>query len=406
MGGHKQPARIKTGRSWILAKYILAYAALAPALYVNPGWLGDASLDWKLVAAAGIVFAAVFIDGVRWVRPWYAALVVFGIGVFFCYVNTLVAMDNASHASERDTHARKTHNLAAKTASSQSSQSSQKRAALVALAGETPSATYEADIQAAIAKDIGRWNATGQCRDITAKASGTFCAGIATLQGKKTAAVEREKLDEESAKAPKAKVERSVDPFADTFPVFAAGFGIKVEKEMARPHITGVRSIQLELIAAFGPMTLLAIMDGVALAGAAMARAPLEPRGLPAPTPAVSEPQQAVPAAPEVPVPTLTEFRRQAKAKAEAEAKVQRLHDMFVADHLEDCNGVSMPTGEPFEMWKRFCAARGVQPGSQKAFTQRLAHNFTHDPNGGRPRFLNVKAKGRPKLALVSTAQA
>lgn len=88
------------------------------------------------------------------------------------------------------------------------------------------------------------------------------------------------------------------------------------------------------------------------------------------------------------------------------EAKVvdiQRRHDAFVADELEVWYGTFMPTKEPWEMWKHRCAMRGEDPGIQREFTQRLAKNFMHDHNNGRPRFLNVRAKAsKPSLRVVS----
>ena len=392
--GHKQPAKIKTGRAKILAGYILAAMPMVPALIVNPDWMGHTALGWKLAAVGGIVVAAIFVEAGRHVRPWYYGLMLLLFGLFGTYCNSLVAMKNASHASEGDAHARKTHNLAAKTTSSQSSQSSERRSALVALAGEIPSATCEAQIQAAIAKDIVRWNLTEGCKDISAKASGTFCAGVATLRGKKTAAEKREEIDKAATSAPKVEVEMSEDPFADTFPAFARGFGVTVPKEAATPHLNGVRSIWLELGAGFGPMAVL-VLWGLATKPQTQRIEPAPPRQ-PEPAPAVVEPPEVV----------LTPAERRHQARVEAEAKMQRLHDMFVADNLEDCNGVFMLSAEPWEMWKKFCAARGEQPGSQKTFSQRLAANFTHDPNGGRPRFLNVRAKRRsPKLAVVGGSQ-
>jgi hypothetical protein len=51
-------------------------------------------------------------------------------------------------------------------------------------------------------------------------------------------------------------------------------------------------------------------------------------------------------------------------------------------------------------MWKARCAARREDAVDRRSFSRWLGKNFTHDPNNGRPRFLNVRAK--PKAAQLT----
>lgn len=189
------------------------------------------------------------------------------------------------------------------------------------------------------------------------------------------------------------------DPFADSFPVFAGGFGIKIDKAAATPHLNGVRSISLELLAAVGPMSILVLLSMMLekIDRLPARVAPTMPRASPT-APTVAAP----PATTEPPAPVLDprELRRQ--QKEEKAADLQRRHDLFVADELETYSGVSMPTDEPWQMWRARRAARREDAGDQRSFSQRLRANFTHDPNNGRPRFLNVRAKVKAtKLTVV-----
>jgi hypothetical protein len=55
---------------------------------------------------------------------------------------------------------------------------------------------------------------------------------------------------------------------------------------------------------------------------------------------------------------------------------------------------------EPWKLWQTFCEARGLDPGAHASFTRRLKKNFPHDPNHGRLRFLNIRAKKTPLRAV------
>jgi hypothetical protein len=80
-------------------------------------------------------------------------------------------------------------------------------------------------------------------------------------RSKGKAAEEREKLDATVTGAAPIEAPPAEDPFADSFPVFASGFGIKIDKAAATPHLNGVRSISLELLAALGPMSIFVLLS-------------------------------------------------------------------------------------------------------------------------------------------------
>lgn len=372
-------AENKPWRFATLAKFILAPLPLIPAIVINIDWSGKTPLGWVLAAIAGIIIAAVFFEASRKVE-WHTVMPLVAAAFVGMYVNMSVAMKAASVASEDDRNAREIRILAANKASSQSSPSSQRRVALVAIAGETPSATYGSQIQEAINRDIRKWESTTHCTDVTAKALGTYCAEIDALKGRKSAAEEREKIDAEAASIVEAPP--SEDPFADDSSAFASGFGIEVNKEKVTPHLNGMRAIWLEVIAALGPMAILALLDK-AESQTQLPNPDQEPK-----------PIETIPAEPALDPAALR--------KLEEKAELQRHHDIFVADNLEMHSGSIMKTGDAWKLWKAFCAARGIQAGAQRLFTQRLRKNFPYHSNNNRPRFLNVRAKQKmPAIRLA-----
>ena len=272
----QRKATMKRDGAANLAKHILAASPMVPALLVNVDWFGVTPLGWKLAAIFGIVVASLFIEASRHARPWHTALLLLCAGLFGCYCNMLLAMKNASHASEDDLHLRKTHNLAVSTASSQSSQWSVERLAAIKVArgdgppedGLAPVGAIEAGRRALIDGPASRWTKSQQCTDISADASKRFCAEVAKFDGRIAGAEERDRLTvlltPKDGKAPTA--EKSEDPFAEDFPKFAAAFGVTVAKELATPHLNGVRAIWLELMAGLGYMAILLLWDLTAAA--------------------------------------------------------------------------------------------------------------------------------------------
>jgi hypothetical protein len=395
------------------SRYVLAALPMLPALAINVDWSGKTSAAWVLAAVAGIILAPVIIEASRHARSWYVGIFLMFVGVFGMYVNGLVAMKTASITSEDEKTRRKNENIRAEQASSQSSQTSQRRSELVKLAGEEPPEVYEQQLNQAIAANPGRWRSTVECNPLktTLPESVTFCAGISAVKLKLQAAKDIKAIDNGPQVTGQATT--SEDPFADNFPAFAAGFGVHVDKANATPHLNGSRSIWLELMDGVGPMAILLLWDVATGAARALAPGRKPPRPAPNPYPRsmLAElrerlagrpmPPPAPPAEMSAPPPPPVDKRAlRAKQAAERAADLQRRHDIFVADELETFNGVSMASGEPWRMWKARCAARREDAGDRRSFSLRLGKNFSHDPNSGRPRFLNVRAK--PKAAQLT----
>jgi hypothetical protein len=52
-----------------------------------------------------------------------------------------------------------------------------------------------------------------------------------------------------------------------------------------------------------------------------------------------------------------------------------------------------MEAGDLFQIWQSDSTNNGIASESQKAFSVRIRRFFTHDPNRGRPRYLNVRPR-------------
>lgn len=401
-------ATIKIGLMLVMVARILAIVWLLPAIFVNVDWAKGPLDPWNLGAVGSILASALFIEGSRHAKSWLLTPVLLIGGLFLVYTNLQVAFDNATIHSDHSRDDRKQAIIAAKKASSQRSQLSQGRAAAAETAGETPSTAYEADIQQAIARDAKRWAATGECDPLktTAGQSMKYCSDIAALRSKKAQAETRERLDREigllDSKTENMPAVTSADPFADNIAELLLAFGIHISDDVkaALPaQKNASRALALELVAAFGPMAWLLLID--ALVGGARAARTL--------TPQTPEPRRK----PEKPA-FLASSQNVATsqldgANSNSVPSVQQpvpavpLDDpfhQFVSDDLEDCPGVYMKAAEPWLLWSKWCSARGISPGSQRAFGMKMGAVFAKDQNNNRPRYLNVRQK-RPVPKLV-----
>lgn len=54
-----------------------------------------------------------------------------------------------------------------------------------------------------------------------------------------------------------------------------------------------------------------------------------------------------------------------------------------------------------FKAWQAYCTERGIEPGSQKAFSKRVQRRVGYDRCNGRPKYLNVKLKARVPIYLA-----
>lgn len=400
--GRHTTATMKRGAIVAIVARIVALVWLVPALMVNVDWSGNTPLSWNLAAAGSILCAALFIEGARLARSWTLSPTFLVAAIFLVLVNVQVAFEHAAHRSDDRSDHRKSAIIAAKKASSQRSQWSQGRTEAAIIAGERSPGSYEADIQAKILRDARRWQATHECDPLhtTAKDSMAFCAAIKELRSKKEAAERRDELDAKiadlDAKTDGAEVVTSVDPFSDGFASFMMMFGVKLSDDVK--HAISVnkdvmRSVALELIAALGPSAWLLMVNALA-SGQPQAPAPAPAAGRPA-GPATrperqSEPKPAAsvagPPMDPPPVPVEDPFHA------------------FVAEKLEDANGVTTKANTPWAAWQDWCRENGHPIGSQKAFGSKMKTRFAHDQNNNRPVYLNVRVKpATPALRVVAS---
>ena len=54
--------------------------------------------------------------------------------------------------------------------------------------------------------------------------------------------------------------------------------------------------------------------------------------------------------------------------------------------------------GDAWQLWQQWCADKGYETGSQKAFGLKLQSRFAYDRNNGRPQYLNVRAKSTLRI--------
>ncbi len=221
-----------------------------------------------------------------------------------------------------------------------------------------------------------------------------FCAEIATLTGKVSAAKKRDEIDTELTKLRKERdglgeAPSSIDPFADNIARFLSMFGVDAT-DQTKILITASRdwgkAIGVELLALFGPATLMMLLRGFGTG--------METLSKPA-----------------------TETRRVIGHIETGESKPPppaRIHTIpgtveedgemlsFITRRLEPSEGSHTKAGELYRLWVTDCGDRAVEVGSQKAFAGRFKKYFVHDPNGGRPRYLNVRPKtAQPALRMV-----
>lgn len=362
---------------------IIAPVWLVPAVLVNIDWTAAGSTAWNAAAIGCICGSAIFIEcGLSRLHllrtPLFCAL-----GLFMILCNLQTAFDNAAHRSDGRSDGRKALIIANGRKQSQWSQWSQARSQAAMVAGERSQDAYKADIQQLIAQHATNWQATGECTGlkITLPASRAFCAAHSELQGRLAQAELRDKLDGQlraldAQTALAGEVPTSADPFADNLADFLQLFHVQLSdatKHALSSQKDATRAIALELLASFGPSAHLFLI-GL-----------MFPRRLPTPADA----------------------RRRAPARTELDTQsvYQDPFHQFIAECIEDANGITLRAGEAWERWCAWCARSGAPQGTQKAFGQKMKSRFAHDQNNNRPRYLNVKAKsGAPRLTLVQGA--
>jgi hypothetical protein len=236
----------------------VAWVAVGPAVYVNVE--AAQSSAWLAAGVFFVVMAAVFVY-----LAWSERSFLFGmLAAVFISINLANAIGNVASLSDATRDGRSSaiqHNddikgkrTALKLA----------RKAQFDIAGEDAAETIEGRLQGLIASDATRWTQSEHCNPdkITRPETRTFCDKIGQAKAKKAAAEARAKIDEkltglddkEATAAPSA-----ADPFAESVARFLVLLGYTVDdnaKALISTSRDWLRSIGLELLAAFGPMAL------------------------------------------------------------------------------------------------------------------------------------------------------
>src|SRR5262245_29829566 len=269
--GDKQPARhFATRFSWGVAR-VGALAWLAPALLFNVDWTGHGSWQANTAAVFMILGSALFIEGALRLRSWVLSPVCIVAALFLVYVNTKQATRVLSLAGEAASEAKAATIAGGSHLASQGSQWLARRAEQAKIAGEATVGTLEAHLQALQLSDLRAWNATGGCEEVTAKASGVFCAKVAAARAQIEAAKERDKLDAKIAALPVPKTisapgaeEPVVDPYVANIVALLKEAGFWPSERLVKAEEAMARALGFELLAALGPTCWLAFIGMLA----------------------------------------------------------------------------------------------------------------------------------------------
>lgn len=380
----------RRGRAWTALAYMVALVPLAPAILVNVDTAHAGSLGWAFAAGLSIAMGAVFFECSLVAKGLFQRLGFLMLSVIIVLGNVQNAMINASATSDHRSDHRRNAIQSAQKASSQRSHWSQGRNEQAKVAGETPVAAIEAEIEAATLKESNRWRATDQCDPIktTARDSRAFCASIAELKAKLAAAKVRDDLDKKIAALDAKRedmddVPTVVDPFVENVMRILVVVGV-VDTPELRSIISAskdwIKAILLEMMAVFGPSAILMLL---------LRRE-------------VEEPVAAVEKVQKAPSPP-TQKPVQPVAEVEVDPSILAADDplhAFIASELDEQVGATMPAGEVWMLWQAYCAENDMPIGTQRAFGSKLKKVIAWEANNNRPRYLNVRRKAKVKADL------
>jgi hypothetical protein len=384
--GDKQLARGFASRFAVGVARCFALVWLGPALLFNVDWTGHGSWQANVAAVTMIAGSALFIEGAMRLRSWVLTPVCILAALFLVYVNTKQATRVLSLAGETASEARAATIAGGSQLASQGSQLLARRAEQAKIAGEATVGTLEAQLKALQLADVRAWTATSGCEDVTAKASGVFCARVAEARAKIAAAKERDKLDAELAALPVPKLivmhgaEAPVaDPYVANVVAVLKELGLRPTERIIRAEESISRALGFELLAALGPTCWLAFVGMIA---------------------GVSGHASAAAAA-----------RARRGAKPEKGAEVSAVpenaddYDRCIADLFQPEPAGVMSAKAIRPLVQAWFATKGLQLDESKLWV-RMGGRFKRDRNNGRPRYLGLKArvKGPLRLAMVSAA--
>lgn len=366
---------------------------LVPAMVFNLDWSGNADMGHNAVALIMILASALFIEVGLKLRSYGWTPVMLVLALLLTYGNTKQAIRNLSLASDHAGDHRKAVMVAASQLSSQIEQLRVRRAEQVKVAGEASVATIKGEVERIKVAGATRWQQTGGCDPDKVTRSREFCSQIAQENIRLSAAIARDKIDEELRELSSASrgaavsgnagaaVPTTADPYATNVAAILGLFGYQVSERMIKAEEALVRALTLELVAAFGPSCWAIFMDIIFGVGAAATIAAKK----------LSNPHVSRPPA------------SQSSSRMVAEPSKADPIDRWLADELEpDPNGVMMAS-DLKASWENWRDAKGVgHEVSDRALWLRLRKQFKHDKNGNRPRYHGVR-KRQPGLRIVSS---
>ena len=386
MRGDRQLARGFATRFFLGVARVAALVWLAPALLFNVDWTGHGTWQANAAAVVMILASALFIEGARHVRDWVLTPLFIVAALLLVYGNTKQAMRNLSFASEAVSEAKAATLAEGSHRGSQGVAWVARRAELAKIAGEAPVGTLEAQLKALQLSDLRVWNATSGCEDVTVTASGKFCTRVADAKAKIEAAKERDKLDARIAALPVPKTIAAPGAEAPVTDAYVANVvallreaGFAPSERIVKAEEALTRAFLFELVAALGPTAWLVFVNMGAAVGstvaARMRKAAAKPDKMPA---APGHPEDADDL------------------------------DRCIADLFEVEPAGVMASSEIRPLVATRYEARGMKLDKklEARLWAKMGARFKRDPNGGRPRYLGLKArvKGPPKLAVVSSA--
>jgi hypothetical protein len=266
--------------------------------------------------------------------------------------------------------------------SAQRSRLSRARVEAVVIAGEKPTETMSAEIDALAAENANRWRSTKGCTtdQITLTASAAFCSQVATLKAALAAARRRDAIDAEltalNTAANAAPAVSEADPFTPGIAQLLAAIGWPLAPDTQAMLSTlrdALRAIVLELIAAMAPAATMTLF------GFGMASAPMRAQAKPRLTARVLRvANRFVPA------------RQGAKPATRSAQDTSDPLECFLAERTEEAKGVRVAAGELWNEWVSWCHVNDIDPGTQKSLGLRLSMRYRREGTG-RPRYVGLR---------------
>ena len=395
----------------MIAKAVVCILPIVPAVRVNLDGAAGQGAAWTTFAIGSVIAGAAFtelaLEGKGIVRSTLFAI----LATFFVGLNVLNAIGNAASHSDVSRDAASSQQEKARRLAERRSQLSQGRAEMVAIAGSATPESLEADIRAAKAASSRLWNSSYQCDPswTTRDATREFCASLAELEKKKAAAVRRDQIDAQLAALDAKDVEAppsAVESYVNNMARFLGALGYAMDdkaKELIASSRDWLKGVGVELLAAFGPAAMLALLARFSQHAPAPQVEPRARRQSEKATKgkvaaAVGEGGEAA----------FATIENVAGIVATLQGDDDPEVDAFIGRRLESLQDAFVPAKALFEAWLADCAEQGVDPGSQKAFSKRLQRRVGYDRNNGRPRYCHVRLKAKaehgPLRLAVSNA--